>query len=268
MTGIKYNRITYNDRKSNFMKRLIIVPLFFLALILNAQKRNLKNEQPQAKNQKAEAVQTPPQEQQQPAQAFKLTSNSDSTQYILGAYLGQYLLANNLTVTNPTLFIKGMDDAISGKPLMIPADSIPKRMGEYLSKMAVERSKLLEKQLFEAVKGQPGVGTLPNGVCYVIAKAGSGSRPLAADTVTFHIKGYLPEGTLFEDSYSRNTPLKATPGNLIPGLKEALFIMPEGSVWRIYVPSAQAYGEKGIPGAIPPSSALVFDFELLSIKKK
>jgi FKBP-type peptidyl-prolyl cis-trans isomerase len=244
------------------MKKLLIIPLILLALTLNAQKRSQKTA--------AEQPKTPPTEapQAKPADTLKLASNADSTQYILGAYLGQYLLSNNLTVTNPTLFIKGMDDVITGKQLMVPADSIPKRMGEYLSKMAVERSILLEKQLFEAVKGQPGVGTLPTGVCYVIAKAGSGIRPLAGDSITFHIKGYLPEGTMFEDSYAKNTPLKATPANLIPGLKDAILIMPEGSAWRIYIPSAQAYGEKGISGVIPQQSALVFDLELLSVKQE
>jgi FKBP-type peptidyl-prolyl cis-trans isomerase len=160
-----------------------------------------------------------------------------------------------------------MDDVLSGKTLMVAADSIPKRMGEYLGKMAVERSKLLERQLFTAVKGQPGVGTLPNGVCYVIVRAGSGQRAQPSDTINFHLKGYLPEGTLFEDTYTKNTPLKAIPTNLIPGLREAILIMPAGSVWRIYIPSALAYGEQGIPGVIPPFSALVFDLELLGIKK-
>jgi FKBP-type peptidyl-prolyl cis-trans isomerase len=231
------------------MKRLLIIPLFLIPVILTAQKTKIK-----------EPVKAP-------ASVVTLSNATDSSHYILGAYIGQYLRANNLTISNPSLFSKGLDDVLSGKPMLVPADSIPRRMGEYLSKMAVERSKLLEKQLFDAVKGQPGVGTLPNGVCYVIAKAGTGLRPQPSDTVSFHLKGYLPDGTLFEDTYTKNTPLKAIPSNLIPGLREAILIMPAGSVWRIYIPSALAYGEKGVPGIIPPFSALVFDIELLSIKK-
>jgi FKBP-type peptidyl-prolyl cis-trans isomerase FklB len=41
--------------------------------------------------------------------------------------------------------------------------------------------------------------------------------------------------------------------------------MPAGSLWRIYIPSTQAYADKGIQGIIPPFSAIVFDIELLKV---
>jgi len=47
--------------------------------------------------------------------SVKLTSSTDSSQYILGAYLGQYLNANGLTITNANLFIKGMDDVLKNR---------------------------------------------------------------------------------------------------------------------------------------------------------
>jgi FKBP-type peptidyl-prolyl cis-trans isomerase len=197
----------------------------------------------------------------------KLTSGVDSSQYILGAYLGQFLNANGIAITKPDLFIKGMDDVLTNKKLLVNADSVPKRMNEYLKSMVMERNRALEKQLFTNVKGQPGVGTLPDGVCYAIVKAGTGLRPLLTDSVSIHVKGYLPEGKIFEDTYAGNKPFKTTPATLIPGLREPLQIMPVGSLWRIYIPSALAYGEKGITGAIPPYSAVVFDIELLNIIK-
>jgi len=211
--------------------------------------------------QKAAAQSTPVQE------LIKLASATDSSQYILGAYLGQYLNANGLAITNASLFIRGMDDVLGNKPLLVSADSIPRKMNEYLVKMTRERNQLLEKQLFEKVKGQPAVGILPNGVCYLITKPGTGQRPQLADSVQIHIKGYLPTGTLFEDTYSRNKPLRTKPASLIPGMKEALQIMPAGSVWRIFIPSSLAYGETGVQGIIPPYSAVVFDIELISVFK-
>jgi FKBP-type peptidyl-prolyl cis-trans isomerase len=231
------------------MKRLLIMTFVLIPALLSAQKTKTKEP--------VKAIES----------VVTLSNAADSSQYILGAYIGQYLRANNLAITNPSLFNKGLDDVLTGKPLLVPADTIPKIMNAYLNYAAIERNKLLEKQLFEAVKSQPGVGVLPSGVCYVIARAGEGIRPLPADTVTLHVKGYLPEGILFEDTYTKNMPLKITPDNLIPGLKEVVQIMQKGSVWRIYVPSALAYGEKGVPGIIPPFSALVFDIELLNIKR-
>ena len=214
------------------------------------------------------------QAQQKPASApakpqaeLKLTNGADSSQYILGAYLGQYLNANGIAITKPDLFIKGMDDVLTNKKLLVSADSIPKRMNEYMNQMVMERNRALEKQLFTNVKGQPGIGNLPDGVCYAIVKAGTGSRPLLTDSVLIQVKGYLPEGKIFEDTYTGNKPFRTTPATLIPGLKETLQIMPAGSLWRIYIPSTLAYGEKGISGVIPPYSAVVFDIELLNIIK-
>jgi FKBP-type peptidyl-prolyl cis-trans isomerase len=231
---------------------ILTILLFFLAGITIAQPTTQKTVSPQTKT-------TP---------AVKLTNAVDSSQYILGAYLGQYLKANGISVTKPDLFIRGIDDVLGNKTLLVNADSVPKRMNEFLTRMSIERNRLMEKQLFDAVKGQPGVGSLPNGVCYVIVKAGTGMRPEVGDSITIHVKGFLPDGKQFEDTYPKNNPLKTTPGTLIPGLKETIQIMPAGSLWRIYIPSALAYAETGVPGIIPPYSAIVFDIELLSIKGK
>jgi FKBP-type peptidyl-prolyl cis-trans isomerase len=219
---------------------------------------SINNAQPPTQKSGATQTKTPP--------AVKLTNAEDSSQYILGAYLGQYLRANGIAVTKPDLFIKGMDDVLGNKPLLVNADSVPKRMNEFLTRMTIERNRTMEKQLFDAVKGQPGVGSLPNGVCYVIVKAGTGLRPQLTDSITVHVKGFLPDGKQFEDTYPKNTPLKTTLANMIPGLKETIQIMPAGSLWRIYIPSALGYSETGVPGIIPPYSAIVFDIELLSIK--
>jgi FKBP-type peptidyl-prolyl cis-trans isomerase len=230
------------------MRKFVIIIALLVPLTLTAQQK------PVSTTSKTQTV-------------VKLTNGVDSSQYILGAYLGQYLNANGIAVTKPDIFIKGMDDVLTNKKLLVNADSIPKRMNEYLTRMVMERNRALEKQLFINVRGQSGIGTLPDGVCYAIVKAGTGLRPLLTDSVSIHVKGYLPEGKIFEDTYTDNKPLKTTPATLIPGLKETLQIMPAGSLWRIYIPSALAYGDKGVAGAIPPYSAVVFDIELLTIIK-
>jgi FKBP-type peptidyl-prolyl cis-trans isomerase len=230
------------------MKKLIILFLLLIPIVVAAQQK-------------------PAPTQSKPQQVIKLANKADSSQYILGAYLGQYLRANGITITKPDLFIKGIDDVLTNKQLMVNADSIPKRMNEYLNSMVMERNRALEQQLFDNVMGKPGVGTLPDGVCYLIVKEGTGIRPQLTDSVAIHIKGYLPEGILFEDTYTKNTPYKTTPSSLIAGMKETLQIMPVGSLWRVFIPSALAYGEKGVPGVIPAYSAVVFDVELLNIIK-
>jgi FKBP-type peptidyl-prolyl cis-trans isomerase FklB len=44
--------------------------------------------------------------------------------------------------------------------------------------------------------------------------------------------------------------------------------MPVGSKWEIYVPSELAYGDEGAGEDIAPGSTLVFQVELLRIKKE
>ena len=55
----------------------------------------------------------------------------------------------------------------------------------------------------------------------------------------------------------------------IEGLKQALLIMPEGSLWRIFIPTELAYGKIPFPNSpVEPNMALIYDIELISVIKK
>lgn len=192
-------------------------------------------------------------------------SGIDSLQYILGAYLGQYIASNGFVISNPALFKKGMDDVMQGKQMLVHPDSIQSMMNKYQSMYAVERGKQQEKLLFEKIKSQPGIGILPSGVCYTIVKVGAGKRPQLNDSVQLHLKGFLADGKLFEDTYPKNNPYKTSPSGVIPGMKEILQIMPTGSLWRVYIPYSLAFADKGVPGLIPPHTALIYEVELLTV---
>jgi len=53
---------------------------------------------------------------------------------------------------------------------------------------------------------------------------------------------------------------------VIKGWTEALKLMPEGSMWELYIPQELAYGERQA-GKIPPYSALIFKVELEKVIK-
>ena len=199
-----------------------------------------------------------------PEKPLRLVTPSDSLQYTLGAYLGQWITNNGFTVTNPELFRKGMDDVLLNKPLLVNSASVAARLDNYQKRLISARSAQQEKLLFENVRGKAGVGALPSGVAYIIMKAGTGSRPQMTDSVLIHVKGFLPDGKVFEDTYAKKSPLKVTPATLIPGMNEILQIMPIGSTWRLFIPSALGYAERGVPGLIPAYSALIFEVELIS----
>ena len=55
---------------------------------------------------------------------------------------------------------------------------------------------------------------------------------------------------------------------LVPGFSEGLKMMRPGGKYRIVIPASLGYGERGIPGDIPPNAALDFTIELLQVIPK
>lgn len=198
---------------------------------------------------------------------IKLDTPSDTLQYTLGAFIGQWMGKNGFTVTDPVLFKRGMDDVLQNKTLAVTDSTIVPRIAEYQLSTQNERSRQMEEQLFTALKGKTGVGALPSGVHYIVIKAASGIRPTVADSIVINAVGIFPDGTVFEDTFQNKQAITTLTGSLIPGLNETIQLMPEGSVWRIFIPSALAYGPAGLANVIPPNTALVFDITLEKVKK-
>jgi FKBP-type peptidyl-prolyl cis-trans isomerase FklB len=115
-----------------------------------------------------------------------------------------------------------------------------------------------------ANKTKEGVVELPNGIQYQILKEGNGPRPTINSKVKAHYKGSLLDGKEFDSSYKRNQPFTAPLTSLIKGWQEVVPLMPEGSLWRLWIPSHLAYGDYGT-GGIPGGATLQFDIELLEI---
>lgn len=202
----------------------------------------------------------------QTQEPVQLNTQTDSLQYALGAYLGQWMINNNFKVQNAKLFLLGMDDVLLEKPLAVNDSIIAPLVTAYQLSNQNEKNRQMEEQLFESLKGKAGVGILPEGVHYTVAEKGTGIRPTLKDTIVFHAVGIFPDGTKFEDTQEKGQPITIAMENLIPGLREPLQLMPEGSVWRIFIPSVLAYGSAGLPNQVPPYMALVFDIKLVEVK--
>lgn len=95
---------------------------------------------------------------------------------------------------------------------------------------------------------------------------GEGRQPDASSVVRVHYKGTLATGEVFDSSWSRGEPAQFSLGGVIPCWTVALQQMKEGGRARISCPSPLAYGERGIPGVIPPQSTLYFEVELLEVR--
>ncbi len=125
-----------------------------------------------------------------------------------------------------------------------------------------------EKKFLQENKGKSGVVELESGLQYIELQAGKGESPQKGAEVTVNYRGTLLDGTEFDSSYKRGKPATFNLENVIPGFKEALLKMRPGGKWKLFIPSAMAYGARGMPPAIAPNQTLVFEIELISSKKK
>ena len=112
-----------------------------------------------------------------------------------------------------------------------------------------------------------GITTTASGLQYEVLVPAEGPRPLASDTVEVHYRGTLLNGQEFDSSYKRGEPISFPLNRVIPGWTEGLQLMPVGSKYRLFIPSNLAYGPRGAGGVIGPDETLVFEVELLGIKK-
>ena len=105
-----------------------------------------------------------------------------------------------------------------------------------------------------------------SGLASKILSKGTGSEhPSAADTVTVHYSGWTTDGKMFDSSVKRGEPASFPLGGVIKGWTEGVQLMVEGEKRRFWIPADLAYGEN--PGGGRPGGLLVFDIELISIKK-
>ncbi|HQW96761.1 MAG TPA: FKBP-type peptidyl-prolyl cis-trans isomerase [Saprospiraceae bacterium] len=103
------------------------------------------------------------------------------------------------------------------------------------------------------------------GLKYVIISDGSGPMVQKGESVPVHYYGAtVVDGKKFDSSFGRGTTFKVPvgAGQVIPGWEEALLLFKKGTKAIVFIPSALAYGEQGIPGMIAPNSELAFYIDI------
>jgi len=206
----------------------------------------------------------------------KMTDEKQKASYTIGIQLGGQLIVSKDDLLIDLLML-GVKDAFAGKEPRISPEEMQQAIQAYTERKQKREQKLMaeyaktnlaEGQAFLAKnKTKPGVKTLPSGLQYKIIKAGTGASPKLSDTVVTHYKGTLLNGQVFDSSYQRGEPVSFPINGVIKGWTEALQKMKIGAKWQLFIPADLAYGERGGGGKIGPNQTLIFDVELLDIKK-
>jgi FKBP-type peptidyl-prolyl cis-trans isomerase FkpA len=103
-----------------------------------------------------------------------------------------------------------------------------------------------------------------SGLHYIITKEGTGGKPPANSTVTVKYKGYLLDGTVFDETTGSSTatfPLF----NLIQGWQEGIPLLKKDGKGTFLIPSYLGYGSSPV-GTIPANSVLIFEIELVKFQ--
>jgi FKBP-type peptidyl-prolyl cis-trans isomerase FklB len=205
-----------------------------------------------------------------------LKSDKEKVSYSIGLDIGANFKRQSVEMDSKAL-AAGIADGLSGAKPALSEDEVKKVLADFQQQMrtrmaaaaqqAADENKKKGEAFLADNKKKKGVVTLPSGLQYKVLKESKGAKPKATDTVSVHYVGTLIDGTEFDSSIKRGEPASFGVSEVIKGWTEGVQLMSVGSKWQLVIPSNLAYGDQGAGPQIGPNSTLIFEVELLEIKK-
>jgi FKBP-type peptidyl-prolyl cis-trans isomerase FklB len=205
--------------------------------------------------------------------ASKIDTQDKKYSYTIGFIMANNMKRQNLTPSDMDSFIQALKDVLSGKGSQLTREQMIAAMNEQKKLDAKRKMVAGDTNMKKGIEFQKeyakrkDVKKLSDGILYRVLKSGKGTSPKATDTVTVNYRGTLINGTEFDSSYKRNKPVSFALNRVIPGWTTTLQHMKPGDKWEVVIPSKMGYGARGAGGRIGPNETLIFEIELLSIKK-
>ena len=170
--------------------------------------------------------------------------------------------------------INGLRDASSGGKVKLTDTEIKRLVSELemdvRERMIAARKKEGEvnqkksDEFLKAHANETGVRSLASGLQYRVIKEGQGKLASENSTITANYRSMLQDGTEFDSSAGKPSTFKLK--GALPGWKEAIRLMPEGSKREVTLPPKLAYGERGAGKVVGPYQALKFEIDLISVQ--
>lgn len=145
----------------------------------------------------------------------------------------------------------------------ITEDEFPAYQNNLMEKKATAQKSLDEKAITAFLtKENISAQRDTSGIHFVIHKSEGKQKPTPENCVEVNYEGKLLEsGQTFDKNDGISFPLN----QVIRGWQVGIPLLGLGDSATLYIPSDMAYGPRGVPGAIPPNSILVFNVKLTGI---
>jgi peptidylprolyl isomerase len=217
------------------------------------------------------------------ASAQDTTSEKGKVSYALGYRAGldiARVIGSGEPIDMATV-MKAFQDATSRKDPAVAPEQLGAAMQGLQGRMVAKAKVEMEKRAADNKtkgdaflaqnKGKSGVKVLASGVQYRVIESGNGAKPTQANQVTVEFKSTLPDGTVVADTSVPSEGQPAGPVTVrlseipLPGLREALQMMPTGARWEVVLPGSAAHGTTVDRAGEMANQVVMFNIKLVTV---
>lgn len=192
--------------------------------------------------------------------------------YAFGWQLGQELANTDEPIDIATV-VRGVQDAFAKKQPAYTQEQLSAAYAGFQQRMELKAQEAFRKALADnqagsvafvnKFKAEQGVVTLPSGIMYRIAKAGTGAKVTQASEVQIAFRSFLAAVGVPLSGVQTPPAFKVADAP-IAALKETLPLMQQGAVWEVVIPPGK--GLNGAQNAQLAQQAIALQIELGAVK--